>query len=301
MKYPLEIVEGDLSSREFLRQALKSFDLVIHVASKVSDWGSYGDFFETNVLGSENLIEAIPPAARMIYISSNAVLGEEDSKDAKPEAAPYRPVLDYFLERLIPSGMNHYRLTKALAEQLLIHRAGKKNIDLTVIRPVWVYGPREFHAGPYEYCKTVLTGIPLIPGTTDNFFHVIFVEDLARIVHEVARRQPRGVTIYHSGGSIVPLMESYWETFCRALGVEKPRNLPKFLVYPFALLLEAIWHLAGSRNPPLFTRARLYMFYASNVYGTEALKKDFHLEARTPLEKGIKKTVRWWRLYGFLN
>lgn len=300
-RYPITRVEGDLHSGEALKTLLAGIDLVIHAAARASDWGDYPDFHQVNVEGSLNLINALPATAKMIHISTNAVLGEEDHSGPKPENAPYSPVLPYVFESFLPSGMNHYRLSKALAEQLVIRRAEIRGIPLTVIRPVWVYGPREFHAGPYEYCQTVQIGIPALPGCSTNRFHVIFVEDLARIVKHIAERQAPGIEIYHVGNPEIPFMADYWRGFCRELKCSRPKELPKFLVYWLGIFLEAIWMLWGAKNPPLLTRARIYLFYAENVYTVNKLLQDFPEVSFTPLARGIRKTVRWWRLNGFLD
>jgi len=300
-RYPIKFLEGDLRDENFLAESLRGFDLLIHAGAKVSDWGEYQDFFETNVLGSLRLIEALPDRTRMIYVSSNAVLGEEDCSQAKDEDEPYKPVCPYFLESFLPSGMNHYRLSKTIAEQMILHKAEIKKIDLTVIRPVWVFGPLEFHAGPYEYCKTLLSGIPVMPGSSKNRFHCIFVEDLAKLVLCVAEKQRQGIFVYNAGNPEIPLMEEYWELFSKALGTSKPHIFHPFLLYPLAIFLEIIWTLFKAKKPPLFTRARLYMFHANNVYSVEKIRSDFGFEAFTPFSRAVRKTVRWWRMNKFLT
>ena len=125
-RYPVEILEGELPDSLPSQDALADYDRVVHVAGKVSDWGNYQDFFRANVLGALRLFDSLPDDTGFIYISSNSVMGEEDNLTAKDETAPYRPVLNYAFESMLPSAMNHYRLTKALAEMLLIKRAKKK-------------------------------------------------------------------------------------------------------------------------------------------------------------------------------
>ncbi|NLI76363.1 MAG: NAD(P)-dependent oxidoreductase [Candidatus Riflebacteria bacterium] len=318
-RYPVEILEGDLADRGLLDAVVPRFDLVIHAAGKVSDWGSYPEFFAANVEGSLHLVEAMapPPHAlpravepvgsgsparppRLILISSNAVLGEEDCPIPKDEAAPYRPLLPYPLESWLPSAMNHYRLTKTLAEQAVMSKAEGRGIDLTVVRPVWVFGPREFHAGPFEYCQTVLSGVPLMPGSRRNRFHVIFVEDLARLVLTIAEHQPTGLHVFNAGQPDVPLMDAFWSLFCQALGRPQPVPFPPALLLPLAILLEFLYTLAGAASPPLFTRARLTMFAADNVYAVDKVQRAFGFTSFTPLSRAVRKTVRWWRRYQFL-
>jgi len=293
-------MHGDLAGDDFDATQLQTFDSVVHAGAKVGDWGDYKDFFKANVLGSLKLFDATRSDAGFVLVSSNAVLGEEDEPKPKDEQAERRPALEYFGESLLPSAMNHYRLTKALAEILLIRRAQKTGRKLTVIRPVWVFGPREFNAGPYEYCKTVKSGMPFMPGCSSNRFHTIYAGDLARIVVRVSEHLKEGVNIYNIGNPQVPLMKDYWGSFCAAMGVKAPQNLPKWLLYPPAMLLEAAYSLAGAANPPLFTRARVYMFYANNVYNVNKVIKDYEIDDFTDLEKATKTTVRWWRMNGYL-
>ena len=299
-RYPVDIMHGDLSAGEFDPTRLLSFDSVVHAGARVGDWGDYKDFFNANVLGSLRLFDAARADAGFVLISSNAVLGEEDETNPKNEQSPRRPVLEYCGENMLPSAMNHYRLTKALAEILLIRRARQTGRKLTIIRPVWVFGPREFNAGPYEYCKTVKSGLPLMPGCHSNRFHTIYAGDLARIVVKISENLKDGVNIYNVGNPQVPLMNDYWSSFCTAMGIRPPQSLPKWLLYPPAMLLEAAYSLAGAANPPLFTRARVYMFYASNVYDVNKVIRDYEIDDFTPLEKATKTTVRWWRMNGYL-
>lgn len=299
-QYKPQIIRGDFSGDAPLPDAVKSADAIIHVGAKVGDWGDYRDFFKANVLGSLKLFDSTSPDSLFIFVSSNAVMGEEDNPNPKDEKAPYRPVLDYFLETSMGSGMNHYRLTKALAEMFLVNRAKKTGRRLTVVRPVWVYGPREFHAGPYEYCKTVKDGLPFMPGSDKNRFHTIYAGDLARIIQTITENLRPGVNIYNVGNPEVPLMADYWGSFCDAMGKGRPMHLPKALLYPPALLLEAAYTAFGSPQPPLFTRARVYMFYANNVYDVKKVINEYNITWFTPLERATRLTVRWWRQNGYL-
>jgi nucleoside-diphosphate-sugar epimerase len=196
--------------------------------------------------------------------------------------------------------MNHYRETKALGEKLAIDLARAKDLDLTVLRPVWVFGPREFHAGPFEYAKAAATGTPVFPGSKDNLFHVVYADDVARAVACVLEKKPTGVRIYNVGTPTVPRMHDYWGLYAKHLGVRQPAPLASWLLWPLALLLEALYALFGAKRPPLLTRGRLYMCYANNVYETTRIERDLGFVADSDLDRAVRVTVRWWRLYGFL-
>ena len=80
---------------------------------------------------------------------------------------------------------------KMLAEKEAIRFANENGLNLTVIRPVWVYGPREFHAGPYEFCKSLTNGCRILPMGKNNKFHVIYVKDLVKAIMLAMMKAPR--------------------------------------------------------------------------------------------------------------
>lgn len=296
------VVSVDYQDEGALIRALDSVDVLVHNAALASDWAPRAAFVEANVETVARVVRAAHAAglSRLIHISSNAVVGEEDCREAKAEDAPYRPRAPYLFESLIPSAMNHYRETKALGERRAIALAKSFECDLTVLRPVWIYGPRERNAGPYEYCQTILSGIPWMPGSRSNRFHAVYVGDVANAVVRVVERQPPGIRIYHVGATQVPLQYDYFGSFARELGVRQPRPVPSFVLLPFVFLLELLYLLFRVRTPPLLTRARLYMFYANNVYDTRAITRDLGVSADMPLDRGVRITVRWWQMCGYL-
>jgi nucleoside-diphosphate-sugar epimerase len=292
----------DFQDIDALKRVMTGADVVVHNAALATDWAPRHAFDEANVKTVSRVIRAAVDVGvrRFVHISSNAVLGEEDSLDAKSEHSPYRPRLNYALEALLPSAMNVYRETKAEGEILALSLARAHQLQLTVLRPVWIYGPREFHAGPYEYCKTILSRVPWFPGSRTNRFHVVYVGDVANAVLTVIERQRPGITIYQVGPETPPLQYEYFGTFARCLDVRQPKPVPKWLLLPLAVMLEFLCVLLRSAKPPLLTRARLEMFYANNIYDTHSLSVDLGFRAETPLSVGVARTVRWWQMFGYL-
>lgn len=294
----IEVFQGELDDAE---SALEGCDAVVHVAAHVRDWGEYETFYKTNVIGTRNLLNAAKCCGirRVILMSSNAVLGEEDCVTAKGEDAPYKPSMPYGLP--IKCSMNHYRETKAEQEQEAIAFCRENNINLTVLRPVWVYGEREFHAGPYEFCKTVLSGVPILPMGKDNRLHCVHVKDVARAVSLAVEKKLEGIRIYNIGNEEAPKTREYFNLYCRYLGKDPPHYLSFWWFYPLGFLLEIIAKLVGSSEPFLLTRARVKFFYCSNIYETSRAKKELGFVPEIPLEDGIKETVDWWKDNGFLE
>lgn len=299
--YDTEIVKGDLRNLREVENAMRGCDIVIHVAALARDWGRKRDFYDVNVGGTENVLKASKAnnIKHLIHLSTNAVLGEEDCLQAKDENSPYNCRYPYFLSNFWESDMNHYRCSKMRAEKAAISFCEENDINLTVLRPVWVYGPREFHSGPYYFCKYILDGMRLLQGCRTNKFHVIYVGDLAKIITKILRKRQEGINIYNVGSEYVPTMDEFWRLFCKYLKVKPPVYLPKFLTYPIGVLTEAIYKSLRIKHSPDLTRARVAMAYDNNVYDVSKIHRELNFK-ETPLEKGVKTTVRWWRRNGFL-
>ncbi len=74
----LEVVEGDLRDRPSLDRALAGCDALFHVAACYTFWARDPRLiYETNVVGTRNLLEAARVAAtpRIVYTSSESTVG----------------------------------------------------------------------------------------------------------------------------------------------------------------------------------------------------------------------------------
>jgi nucleoside-diphosphate-sugar epimerase len=300
-QYDVETVKGDIRNLREVENAMEGCDIVVHLAALARDWEKKKDFYDINVGGTENILKAVDKnkIKFLIYLSTNAVLGEEDCSVPKDEDSPYKPRYPYFLSNFWESGMNHYRCSKTKAEKTAISFCLKKGINLTVLRPVWVYGPREFHSGPYYFCKYISGSMRLLPGCRTNKFHVIYVKDLAKIIVKILKNLPEGINIYNVGSQYVPTMDEFWRLFCKYLKVKPPIYLPKFMSYPLGFLMEALYKLFRVKSSPSLTRARVSMGYVNNIYDVSRVKREIGFD-ETPLEEGVKTTVRWWKGNGFL-
>ena len=109
-----------------------------------------------------------------------------------------------------------------------------------------------------------------------------------------------GINIYNIGAKNIITMNQYWSLFCKHLKKKKPLNFPRWPLYPITLFLEIFYLLCKIKKTPMLTRSRLYMFYAHNVYNVDKAQKELELDLQTDYNQLIRKTVKWWKLNGFL-
>lgn len=293
---------GDIRDAGAVEAALDKCTAVVHCAALASDWGRRREFDEINIDGTLNILRgcARKGVGHAIITGSISSYGEEHCGAAKNESWPYNPRYPYLLDRLLPSGMNHYRCSKAEATRRATVFAERNGIDLTVIEPVWVYGPREFHTGFYTYVKAVRDGASFMPGTRRNLFHVICATDLARAYVAALRKRPPGVERIIVGNARPEPMNRIFSLFCREAELKPPRLLPKWVIYPAGMLAEVWATLRGQTRAPLLTRSRVNMFYDTIAYSVDKAREVLGFEAEIDLEMGIKRTVEWYRRNAFL-
>ncbi len=298
----VEIKTGDIENIEDLTKAFSGYEWVIHNAAKVSDWGDYEEFYQTNVIGTVNVLRACVRAGinNILMTGSNSVYGEENCDIIKNEQSPYNSHYPYFGDGLFPCKLNYYRDTKALAKKEALAFAARHNLNLTILEPVWVYGEREFNTGFYEYLKAAKEGIPFVPGTKQNNFHVIYAGDLAKAYFLAFKKQLTGIHCILVGNQRSENMDKIYELFCSEAGLKKPGNLPKALVYPVAFLMELLFTLFHSPSPPLLTRGRVNMFYDNIEFSVEKASQVLGFRNSFSLEEGVRRTVLWYKEQGLI-
>lgn len=80
-----ECVKGDVRDTHAVKSAAKGADTVFHVASLTGIWGEKTDFFEINIKGTANVIQACleNKIERLVYTSSpSVVIGTKDIEGA---------------------------------------------------------------------------------------------------------------------------------------------------------------------------------------------------------------------------
>src|SRR5262249_21034718 len=135
-----ELSDGDVTDRASLARAAEGIDTVFHCAAYVTDWGPWNKFQAVTVDGTANLLAAAVSAdvSRFLHVSTATVYDDRFCRRARiiSENGPQGDCGD--------RAYGNYSKAKVLAERLVWQSHTEGNIVATVIRPAWVYGPRDF-------------------------------------------------------------------------------------------------------------------------------------------------------------
>lgn len=299
----LTVAWGDILDPGSLAKALVGQQVVVHNAGLARDWGPRRAFDAVNVAGTKNVLRACQAARvpRILMTGTNSVYGEEDSDEVKTEDSPLRPYHRYFLGKLFPSGMNHYRESKTEAVVWAQHYAHDQGLNLTILEPVWVFGPRELHTGFYEYLKSVQDGTPLVPGRRDNQFALIYVKDLARAYLRAATQELPGVQRFLIASETSITLREFHERLCTAAGLTAPPLMPRWVVEIAGLVLEAVWTVFRRPHAPVLTRGRAALFCDQIRFSGHKARTVLGFREAYTLDQALKETVAWYHDHKLLK
>ena len=222
LSYP----ELDLTRLDAARGVLTSYmdtSTVLIVLSGIKrQLGDTPEIFHKNLSMIVNLGQLLEerPVARVVFMSSGAVYGEEIDDRAISEDTPVHPV-------------SYYGIAKYASEGLLERVCRAKGISLVSVRPPLVYGPGDASScyGPVVFVRTALAGKSItLWGEGDELREFLYVGDLARIIHGLALQQADGVVNAATGLSRTfrDIMSALETSLGQPLSVEsKPRSKRK--------------------------------------------------------------------------
>jgi len=284
----VQLAYGDIRDPGSLSGALAGIDIVFHCAAFVSDWASREEMYGINVTGLRNMMDAALAAGvkRFIYISSMVVLGM-DTQDNLDEFAPY-----------VHTGDN-YNYTKIEAEKLAIKYYMDKKLPVVILRPPYIYGPRDRQLLP-RVLKYLKNGQYKYIDGGNNPFSLVYVGNLIDAMVRAAAADKAVGQIYHITDGENVTRRQLIELICDKLGYAKPvKSVPIGVARMVAGLLETVNKLLGIKTPPILNRFRIKFMYTHLTFNIGKAKKDLGYAPR-PFTACMTETLEWYKKEGSL-
>jgi dihydroflavonol-4-reductase len=171
-KLGCELVEGDLSSEDAIRQGAQGCDAVFHVAAvyKVGvPKSEHEGMYDANVRGTERVLDAAVDAGvkRIVYVSTANVFGNTKGQ-----------VVDERYERSEQDGfLSFYDETKYRSHQVAKDRIGK-GAPIVIVQPGGVYGPDD-HSEVGNMIDQTRKGKLRMKAFPELGLNLVHVEDVA--------------------------------------------------------------------------------------------------------------------------
>ncbi|MGF6807889.1 nucleoside-diphosphate-sugar epimerase [Paraburkholderia sp. Clong3] len=250
-------------------------DAVIHLASRVHVMREtltepLAAYRATNVEGSLRVAAAARRAGarRFVFVSSIKAMGEASSG---------RPIA----ETDQPTPSDAYGISKLEAERALFDYGRSTGLEVVVVRPPLVYGPR-VRANFLQLMNAVARGIPLPLGALSALRSLVFVDNLAdALVHCATDPRAAGETFHVTDGRDLSVPE-----LARLLATQL--HVPARLVPVPASLLSLAGRLTGRS-------AQIDRLIGELRVDSSHIRECLNWSAPHTVEHGLLETAAWYR------
>jgi len=283
-------VRGDLRDLQALTDACRDdngqpVDVVYHVAARAGLWGPYNDFYEANVTGTVNVIEACRATGvrRLVYTSSPSVIFDGTNQRNVDESIPYP---DHY--------ESPYPETKAIGEQRVL-AANSSELLTTSIRPHLIFGPRDNHLLPSLIARARQGRVPQV-GDGTNMVDLTYVEDAAQAHLQAADAlepgSPVAGSVYFISQGEPVVLWPWISDFLARLGLPPIRmRIPLGLARGAGGLLVAIYRSLRLRGEPPLTPFLASELAQDHYYDISRARRDFGYCPRFSMAQATERTL----------
>jgi nucleoside-diphosphate-sugar epimerase len=258
-----EPVRGDLGDLRSLTEGMRGADTVFHVAGHLSEWDPYKVYYEGNVVGTRNVVEAAREAgvATLAAVGAAAVIMERPQAmlDIREDLPLQRP------------SWAPYITTKADAEQIL-RDANGPSLRTVIVRPPFIWG-----AGmPMldEMIHAVEAGQFALPDGGVQKMSTSHVDNVVECLIRAAERGRGGEAYFVADEDTTTLKDVATDLLAtRGLPPVK-RRAPFFVAWRMAGMMEGVWRLFRLRSKPPITRQTLRMIGKSFTVDTGKARRE---------------------------
>jgi len=288
----VETVIGDVRDPQAVDRACRGADTVFHTAGLPGIWGAWAEYYDVNVVGTTNVIQACRRngVRRLIFTSSPSVVHEGRDIEAGSETLPYAR---HFKAP--------YPATKAEAERRVLAANGSDTpngpLFTCAIRPHLLWGPGDPHLVP-RILHLARTGRLRQIGDGRNRVDLTHVDNAAH-AHLLAAEQlteggkAPGQTYFITDGRPVRLWE-WISNLLKAAGLPPVSGkLPLPLARILAAACEALYRIARVPGEPPLTRFLVDHLGTSHWFDISKARADLEYDPIVEPEEGFTRLIEW--------
>jgi len=273
-KLGVEIMRGDISDRATVINATEGCNVIFHVAAKTGVWGDYDDYYQCNVIGTKNIIEACQThnIQKLIYTSSPSVIFAGKDEENINESTPYP---DHFLTA--------YQKTKALAEQMVL-AANNETLATVALRPHLIWGPGDPHLVP-RIIERAKAGRLRLVGKQINLVDSTYIDNAA-LAHILAAEAIAPNAVCAGKAYFI----SNDEPILAAADLSPvTKTISPQLAYTIGMMLEFIYKIFKLKDEPIMTRFVARQLSCAHWYDLTAAKTNLGYQSKVTIDEGMER------------
>lgn len=274
----VEIAHGDVRDADSIARAVRSAEIVYHLAAKVGS-APRKDYCEINVSGTERVLRACAEngVGQLVYASSLAVYGPMAEGTRIDESTPFDDK---------PHLRDPYSEAKIRADELVSAFARKSGLPTVILREGIIFGPgRQLPAGLFAFR---LGNTDVVFGKPQNRFPLNYVENLIDSM-QVAAAHGSGLREYNVLDDDALTLGQYHE-LKRATDHSKTHfaaGWPLYIASPFAEVLRPVIPMGDTR----LSTHQLRRALQDRWYDTSKVRRETGWKPRIGLDEAIRRTL----------
>ncbi|WP_439620662.1 NAD-dependent epimerase/dehydratase family protein [Gemmata sp.] len=277
------VVRGDLSDPASLKPAVEGADVVVHCAAKVGDWGPLDDYRRVNVEGLRALLDATlgRPLHRFVHVSTLGV---------------YEARHHYQTDETEPLPDKHidgYTQSKVETERLALQYHRKQQVPVTILRPGFVYGPRDRTLLP-RIAKRLAEGSVMYIARGRYAMNTTYVGNLVDAI-ALAIDSPAAVgEIFNVTDGEHVTKRRFFEALADGLGLKRPKKFPPVPVWLARVLAnwrESKFRRENRPHPPRITQAQLKFAGLNLDFSIAKARTKLGYAPRVQFDEGMRRAI----------
>ena len=186
------------------------------------------------------------------------------------------------------------RASKIEAERVVWNAHERGNIELTIIRPAWIYGERD-RTTIGRLVAMIRAGQAKILGRGDNRLNVIYAGNIADAAIAAAALPSANGQAYNCSNDGEITQQEYFDLWARSLGVPPvKRRVPYRVAYGAGFVLECLGHLFRWKKPPFVTRYAVWLMGRRSYFSAEKARRELDWKTAVPYEVGVPRVIDWY-------
>lgn len=288
-KLGAKCVVGNICDDGVIDQAMQGVNCVFHVAALAGIWGTWKEYYHTNVLGTENILKNClkNKIGALVYTSTPSVVFNRQNICGENEDLPYAT-----------SPLCHYAKSKIMAEKLVLS-ANSETLSTCALRPHLIWGPGDPHllprlveSGRKKQLKQVGNGTNLVDiSYIDNVAHA----HILAAINLLHTGSAAGKPYFISQGEPVNLWAWVAQLYDQ-LGIDKITNTVSFpTAYRVGGILELLYKISKSSKEPKMTRFLAEQLAKSHYFSIDNAIKDLGYQPLVSTQEGLVRAIQWLR------
>lgn len=272
---------GDVRDAAFVGDAVQGVDVVYHCAAASGTASSPREAQDIALTGTRNVLEGLRRAGkgRAVLLTGLIVLGARHL-DAAAEDVPYKRSHD--------PGSD----VKIDIEQMAWEYERTHGVDVTVLRPGLIYGPRDRRNLP-QMIRALRGGRFAFIRSRDNVLPIVYIGDMVHAMRQAAHTAAARGRAYHiTDGSRTTLGE-FIDCLAGLLDCPPPRKVIPFAIpYMGCLVFEALAALRLYRGRAPINRTGMNYLGYSRVIDISRARRELGYEPRISYRDGLPLALK---------